>query len=272
MGSAAGTMKADGTLKLYHAPSSYYSMIARMALAENAIRYRPVFVDIHARMSQQEPDYVRLNPDMTVPTLVGPDFVLAQSRDIAEFAFGLRESGVDAETRAWLDLHYGFPIEELTFGRLLTRNPLTRVMIPKRLQAARRRLVALAAANPDLAGLYDKRAEVFAARVIAFDPHLLGVLAERRQAEAISFLDRLEAVLADGRSSLVPPRFGVADVAWTVFLARMEFAGLREEVAKRPALARYWRAASARPAYAAADIWTRLHFGRLVAGILGFSR
>ena len=42
--------------RLYHTPSSYYSMIARLALAEGGVAYEPVFVDIHFRMSQQEPD------------------------------------------------------------------------------------------------------------------------------------------------------------------------------------------------------------------------
>jgi glutathione S-transferase len=65
--------------RLYHAPSSYYSMIARLALAEGGIAHEPVFVDIHFRMSQQQPDYVRLNPNMTVPTLgvAGPSSIRA---------------------------------------------------------------------------------------------------------------------------------------------------------------------------------------------------
>src|SRR3990167_6325622 len=74
--------------RLYHTPSSYYSMIARLALAEG---------------------------------------------DIAEYALG---STPDDETKTWVDLHYGYPIEELTFGGILARNPLARIMIPKRLDAA----------------------------------------------------------------------------------------------------------------------------------------
>ncbi len=42
--------------RLYTTPSSYYSMIARLALAEGGIAHESVFVDIHFRMSQQEPD------------------------------------------------------------------------------------------------------------------------------------------------------------------------------------------------------------------------
>lgn len=265
-------MDADKSgLRLYHAPSSYYSMIARMALAENGIAYRLVYVDIHARASQQRPEYVRLNPGMTVPTLVGPSFVLIQSRDIAEYALQQRGVETDAETRGWLDLHYGFPIEELTFGRLLSRNPIPRFMFPKWLIAAHRRLLALADAHPDLAGVYRERADVFAARIRAFNPLALAALAEQRRVEALGFLDKLEAALADGRETLVPPRFGAADIVWTVFLARIELAGMGEETSKRPALTRYWRAAQSRSSFLAANVWTRLYFGRLMAGILGFA-
>jgi tetrachloro-p-hydroquinone reductive dehalogenase len=255
-------------LTLYHAASSYYSMIARLALAEAGLGYKSVIVDIHYRMSQQNPDYVRLNPNMTVPTLVAPDAVLDQSRDIAEHALDLRDQALDAETRRWLDLHYGFPIEELTFGRLLSRNPLARLLIPKRLAAARRRLLELAAAHPDLASAYTARATVFEERVRTFNPQTVQQLAERRRGEAIGFLGRLETQLSDGRQVIVPPRYGVADVVWTVFLGRMEFAGLGAEIGKRRSLARYCENMRARPSFAAADIWTRLHLGRLVGGIL----
>ncbi|MGH7040993.1 MAG: glutathione S-transferase family protein, partial [Acetobacteraceae bacterium] len=67
------TKLPDVKPRLYHTPSSYYSMIARLALAEGGVAWEPVFVDIHFRMSQQRPDYVRLNPGMTVPTLVLAD-------------------------------------------------------------------------------------------------------------------------------------------------------------------------------------------------------
>ncbi|MBL0899998.1 MAG: glutathione S-transferase family protein [Reyranella sp.] len=255
--------------RLYHTPSSYYSMIARLALAEGRIDYERIFVDIHFRLSQQQPDYVRLNPGMTVPTLVLADHTLVQSRDIAEYALGSKPAD---EAKAWLDLHYGYPIEELTFGGVLARNPLARIMIPKRLEAARRQLLAHAARNPDLATLYEARATVFAERVKTFEPAAVMNLSERRRAEAIGFMDRLEQTLRDGRTVLVPPAYGVADVVWTVFLGRMEFAGLGEQIPERPALARYWRAMQARPSFSAADIWTKFHVGRLIGGILGIDR
>ena len=265
--------------RLYHAPSSYYSMIARLALAEGGIAHERVFVDIHVRRSQQQPDYVRLNPNMTVPTLVLADRILDQSRDIAEHALAVDEATPGAtpgatlggETKAWLDLHYAYPIEQLTFGRVLARSPVARFMVPRYLGATRRRLLARADQNPDLAEIYKARAEAFAERIRAFEPAAVVRLAERRRAEAIGFMDRLEQTLRDGRAVLVPPAYGVADVVWTVFLARMEFAGLGAEIPRRPALARYWRAMQARPSFAAADIWTKFHALRLFGGILGIA-
>jgi hypothetical protein len=58
----------------------------------------------------------------------------------------------------------------MIFGGLLACNPMARIMIPKRLEAIRRRLLERAARNPDLAGIYEARAAVFAGRVHAFDP------------------------------------------------------------------------------------------------------
>jgi glutathione S-transferase len=255
--------------RLYQTPSSYYSMIARLALAEGGISHERVFIDIHFRLSQQQPNYVRINPGMTVPTLVLADRILVQSRDIAEYALGATPDG---ETKTWLDLHYGYPIEELTFGGILARNPLARIMIPKRLEATRRQLLVLATRNPDLAAVYEARAAVFAERVRTFEPDAVVRLSQRRRTEAISFMDRLEQTLRDGRAVLVPPAYGVADVVWTVFLGRMEFAGLGAEIPKRPALARYWGAMQARPSFSAADIWTKFHVGRLIGGILGIGR
>jgi glutathione S-transferase len=144
-------------------------------------------------------------------------------------------------------------------------------MFPKRLAAVRRRLLACAAENPDLASVYTARAEAFAGRIRAFDPGGVARVAEQRRAEAIGFMDRLEQALADGRAVLVPPAYGVADIVWTVFLARMEFAGLGAEIVKRPAVARYWRAMQARPSFSAADIWTKFHALRLIGGILGIA-
>ena len=80
------------------------------------------------------------------------------------------QATLDGETKAWLDFHYAYPIEELTFGGFLARNPLARIMIPRYLEATRRRLLARAAENPDLAEVYEARAAAFAERARILDP------------------------------------------------------------------------------------------------------
>ena len=94
-------------------------------------------------------------------------------------------------------------------------------------------------------------------------------LSEKRRAEALGFMDRLEQTLRRWPCRARAACHGAADVVWTVFLARMEFVGLGAELQKRPALARYWRAMQTRPSFAPADIWTKLHAFRLIGGMLG---
>lgn len=254
--------------RLYHNPSSYYSMIARLALAEGGIAYEPEMVEIHRRLEQMRPDYVRLNPKMTVPTLVLPELVLDQSRAIAAYALSVNEAMLDGETRHLLDLHYDYPIEELTFGRLLAQKPPARIMVPKILARAHGRLLHLAEANPDLGDLYRARAAVFAERQRLFSSAGAIGLAARRQAEALALLDMLEQRLGDGRGFLVPPGYGMADCVFTVFLGRMDFTGLGAEIARRPALSRYWAAMQARSSFVEADIWRRMHLLRFLRQVL----
>ena len=261
------TISASGKPRLYHAPSSYYSMIARLALAEAGIDHDQIFMDILFRGDQRLPAYARLNPNMTVPTLELTGRILDASRDIVHYA--LPDDGeTDPETKSWVDLHYSYPIEELTFAGFLARHAVARTIIPARMAASRRHLLRLAAANPDLAGVFEKRAAVFAGRERIFDPKLAVQLLSTRRAQAGGLLDQLDRHLSDRRGVMVPPDYGAADVVWTVFLARMVFVGMAGEIASRPGVARFWDAMKARPSFGAADIWTGLHAGRVVMGFV----
>ncbi|WP_168201698.1 glutathione S-transferase family protein [Phreatobacter aquaticus] len=253
--------------RLYHAAPSYYSMIARLALIEAGVPFEPVRLDIHRRKQQLDPDYVRINPDMTVPALAWPGRILADSRLILAEAFASLPAS--AESEAWVDKHYAFPIEELTMGRLMATNPLARRFFPRTLVSIHARLLTLAEAHPDLAERYRHRAERFAERIETFDPSAVVGLFAHRLAEAESLLDQLDAALADGRSFLDGQAYGPADVVWTVFLARMRFVGRAEAVTRRPSLARYEAAMSARPSHHAADLWTKLHPLRMLRQLFG---
>ncbi|WP_437905004.1 glutathione S-transferase N-terminal domain-containing protein [Sorangium sp. So ce327] len=255
-------------LRLHHAASSYYSMIARLALVERGVPFESVRVDIHRRAQQLAPDYARLNPNLTVPTLEVDGRVLSQSRDILLFAFGTTEAALDDATRGWLDRHYAFPIEELTFGWLLSWNPLARPAVRRTLVATEKRLRQLATEHADLADVYARRAEVFAGRVKTFDPGgVVAMFGERKRA-AFELLDALDDALADGRESLVPGGHGPADVVWTVFLARMGFVRFDAEIARRARLARYAKAVKTRPSFREADVWDRLSPLKLIKQVL----
>ncbi|APR78847.1 Hypothetical protein A7982_04194 [Minicystis rosea] len=254
--------------RLHHTASSYYSAIARLALVERGIPFESVRVDIHRRMEQLAPDYARINPNLTVPTLEIDGRVLSQSRDILLFAFGTTEAALDDATRSWLDRHYAFPIDELTFGWLLSWNPLARSAVRRSLATTEKRLRQLAAEHVDLADVYGRRAEVFAGRVKTFDPEgVVAMFGERKRA-AFELLDTLDDALADGRETLVSGGYGPADVVWTVFLARMGFVRFDAEVAKRAHLARYVKIVKARPSFREADVWDRLSPLKLVKQVL----
>lgn len=243
-------------------------MIARLALVERGVPFESVSVDIHRRAQQLAPDYARLNPNLTVPTLQVDGRVLSQSRDILLFAFGTTEAALDDATRGWLDRHYAFPIEELTFGWLLSWNPLARPAVRRTLVATEKRLHQLATEHADLADVYARRAEVFAGRIKTFDPEgVVAMFGERKRA-AFELLDALDDALADGRESLLPGGHGPADVVWTVFLARMGFVRLDAEIARRARLARYAKAVKARPSFREADVWDRLSPLKLIKQVL----
>ena len=107
---------------------------------------------------------------MTVPTLVLPDRVLDQSRDILSFAMTSDGSTLDPETASWVDLHYSFPIEDLTSAAFL---PATRLPAPSSRPKWPLRIAGCCAWPPLIPTSPMRmraRAAVFAERERVFDP------------------------------------------------------------------------------------------------------
>lgn len=67
---------------LYNALSSYYSMIARLALSVAGIDYTSRRMDIHRKREQLTAEYGAINPHITVPTLVTVAETFTDSRAI----------------------------------------------------------------------------------------------------------------------------------------------------------------------------------------------
>lgn len=95
-------------LKLYHAPTAVCAAKVRVVLAEKGLDYEGVLVNLHLG-DQFKPDYLKLNPNAVVPTLVHDGQVLIESTVINEYldeAFAprpLRPEGAlgHARVRMW---------------------------------------------------------------------------------------------------------------------------------------------------------------------------
>src|SRR5689334_20278158 len=104
------TQNSSQPAQLFHSPSSYYSMIARLGLTESGRPFALTKIDIHRRMAQFEPSYVRINPHMTVPALVVPGRTIADSRDILTWAYG--DKPFDPAIEEAVARQYRFAIDE----------------------------------------------------------------------------------------------------------------------------------------------------------------
>ena len=69
---------------LYHNDMSVCAAKVRMALAEKAVTWEGVHLDIRAG-DAQKPEYVKLNPNQVVPTLVHQGVPVIESNIICEY-------------------------------------------------------------------------------------------------------------------------------------------------------------------------------------------
>lgn len=90
---------------------SYFSAIARLALSEASLSYDSHLITL-ADHSNSNPEYIKLNPKGTVPTLViessnGKQKVFTESRDILNYAVSIHAS-LDGghEARAFVERFY----------------------------------------------------------------------------------------------------------------------------------------------------------------------
>ena len=71
-------------IELYHFPPSTCSQKVRLVLAEKGLSFTPHMVDLSSG-GQHAPDYVKLNPNHVVPTLIHDGNVLVESTLICEY-------------------------------------------------------------------------------------------------------------------------------------------------------------------------------------------
>ncbi len=260
-------MNAEPDVLLYHVPPSFYSQIARLALAEKGVGWRTVIVAAGPPVFESyRPWYMKLNPGGTVPTLVHDGEVVADSFLIAEYAErvfdGPRLIPGDprdkAEMERWIDALKGISIRELSYGS----DQMKRVgAFVNGLRIKRLRSVWVK--HPALAALYRaKELDIQGFAKNAVDPEKTTLVRARMSA----MFDEMDKVLAD-RPWLAGDAYSLADVVWTVTVARLKAMKLLEPLKDRPALARWYETVRRRPSFDDADVWDRMKPGKMLAMI-----
>lgn len=251
-------------LRLHNALSSYYSMIARLALAFGGIEYTSCLMDIHRRREQLTPEYGAINPHLTVPALETGTEVLADSRAILAWVVDRRPevfvSGGESE-KAFLDAHYAFLIEGLTFGRAMLRFPPLKWVFPRLLARMCASLRIQQKAHPELSEVFANKVLQNEARIRFFSE---GSLKDKVEALRTSAKTLVDSAPVPAGSYLFGEKPSAADVVLAVFLARLQMIGEWALVSTRPDLIVWFERISATPAYQAADIWSVFSLKRLL--------
>ena len=116
-------------MKLYVTLTSPNVRRVRLTAAVLGLQLEEQVVDL-AQGEQKHPEYLKLNPNGAVPTLVDGDFVLTESRAIMQYLAAKKpESGllpIDEKARAevtrwqfWDSSHFSPPLGTLTFQKVL---------------------------------------------------------------------------------------------------------------------------------------------------------
>lgn len=253
-------------MTLYHASSSYYSMIARLGLWEAGATFDSHRMDIHIAKEQLAPWYVAINPHMTVPSLVEGERIWRDSRDILGVAAeraGSRWLAADVATGEKVDsivaAHYDIPIERLTFAKAMTRIPPARWLFPRML---RRIVHDLQAELPNASDPDAVRSKI-AVNSERLDYFTTGRLTDKLEAER-ERVRRFLSTLPMPAELLFGAKPTAADIVVTVLLGRLKMIGEWTLTTVRPDIGDYFMRVQTLPAFAAADIWTRFQLHRIL--------
>jgi glutathione S-transferase len=229
------------TLSLYHNAVSTCSQKVRLVLAHKGIDFESKDVDLIGG-GQHDPEYVKLNPNHVVPTIVHDGAVLIESTMINEY---LDDAFPDPPMRSADPVvrHAGRMITKLLDQKV---HPATGVVTfaigPRSLLLQQPEDVREAAieAIPDPARRAVRRS-VVENGVKA--PEFAGALAAM-----LGLLDEAEAAL--GRTSwLGGEEFGIADAAVLPYVLRLDHLAMTSTIEARPKLADWYARLQALPAY-----------------------
>ena len=232
---------------LHHAWQSSASRRVRLCLEEKGVAYEGHVVDL-TKLEQHSPEYLKINPNGVIPTLIHDGRPLPASGAICEYLDEVipdpplrpDDAYERAKMRNWIR-----HIDSL-IGNLVIFN--WRHQLQK---------VAQKWSDEELAEVIRKipspeRKEAWMR--VARRPYTEEERDEAR-AKLIGLLDRMEAAM-DPHGWLVGDAYSIADIAAVPFIKRIdeEIAPDQMTEAKHPRVAAWWTAIQARPAYGRAGI------------------
>ena len=229
------------TLELLHTPVSTCSQKVRMALYEKGLPWTSRLINLRV-YEHLTPEYLKLNPNGVVPTLLHDGGTIVDSSVINEYLEDVfpehplrpAEPRALAHMRAWRQY-----IDEV---------PTTAIRVPSFQLFIRRSL-------PD-GEAFDAHAERLPLRKHFYGKMREGGFSQKDQAEAEERLrqaiDRMESALADGRPWLCGEMFTLADISIMPSIVRLEDLGIARLWADCPHVTQWYARLQARPAFALA--------------------
>ncbi len=232
-------------LTLYHGNTSVCSAKVRIGLAEKRLEWDGVLLNL-AKNEQNDPAYLKLNPNGVVPTLVDDDLIVVESSVILEYVDELSAENplmpadrkARARTRVWLtrciDIHAA--INTMTFSTVM-RQQILASKSAEEIEASIAKMAnpATAAKRRNLLENGLRSAEVMAA-----------FFTLRRM-----FDDMQQAL--ETQPWLFGAQYSLADTALLAYVDRLERLGMQQLWVDRTPRVGDWLAASrSRPSFAAA--------------------
>lgn len=237
-------------VSLYNYTMSICSMKTRLAMEEFGVDYDDRQVDIGFALENFEPDYVRLNNKAVVPTLVVGDKIVTNSYNIVLEAAELGQAGLptDAAERAaaldWFAKGDQVNFQVITYGHK---------GVPRGdelLVARRERASEYADRYPELRDIYQAAHD----RIVehgncAYDAATVA----KAEVDLAARLDELNDHM-NGKAFIAGTTYSVADIMWTVLLARIEMLNMTALISDRPNVLAYYQRMKARPSFATARV------------------
>ena len=167
----------------YYYPTSHWSRIVSVVLAEKGLAPTPHLVDI-TKNATFDPEYLRMNPRGVVPTLVDGDKVVWNGPTIAKYVDEKAPGKIfpdEPEVREWSKRLEDFPVMLFSYSVwvLGKRGENSATILDDKVERAR----DYAKRHPELADQYDRKREFFEGfRARVYDDDFVAAqLAESRQ-------------------------------------------------------------------------------------------